>query len=298
MRWEVDAGGGGENRGRQAMSTTEQTAMGSRVGRARLARGSFGRCRRSWWDCWPSSPLPPAPRFVTRSNGGSLTPPSPSCGRACKRTRSRPGWSLSRRRSCCRCIASASAAEVHFLAGSAYYRQALASPPPCRRASSGHALSSIWTRRFRSAPMSATCQRCTTGSAGLWLRRAAMCRGHWNCWPGRSKGAGQPLAGYQLLQEAYLKLPTPDLDGAIEASRRALELTDDHDPRSAGAGPIGSRRAAVAQGAAGRGNQGAGTSRRQGIAALAPQGAAPAGGAVRAGGHVEQGAGGLAESAG
>jgi tetratricopeptide (TPR) repeat protein len=42
-------------------------------------------------------------------------------------------------------------------------------------------------------------------------------------------GAAESLASYQLLLQANLKLPTPDLDGALNASQRVLEMTDDRD---------------------------------------------------------------------
>jgi tetratricopeptide (TPR) repeat protein len=44
------------------------------------------------------------------------------------------------------------------------------------------------------------------------------------------RGAERPLAAYQLLVQAYQKLPTPDLDHALEASRRIIDLTDDRIP--------------------------------------------------------------------
>jgi tetratricopeptide (TPR) repeat protein len=43
------------------------------------------------------------------------------------------------------------------------------------------------------------------------------------------RGGDRPLDGYQLLLRAYLKMPSPDLDLAIAASRKVVELTDDRD---------------------------------------------------------------------
>src|SRR5205823_7673915 len=43
------------------------------------------------------------------------------------------------------------------------------------------------------------------------------------------RGAEQRLAAYQILVDAYLKLPVPDIDAALDASRRVIDLTDERE---------------------------------------------------------------------
>jgi hypothetical protein len=122
------------------------------------------------------------------------------------------------------------AGEVHFLAGSAYYRQALANPP-----AQSH---DLWERAIEHLEEAQALQLSADDRDGAALQyrlgRALYALGR--DVPraldlmARSidKGAEQPLAAYQMLLQAYHKVP--DLDAAIEASRKVIELTDERDP--------------------------------------------------------------------
>jgi tetratricopeptide (TPR) repeat protein len=121
------------------------------------------------------------------------------------------------------------AAEVHFLAGSVYFRQALgAAQEPAK---------SIWPRvverleealQLGSDESDVPLLEYRLGWALYALDRDVpralelMARSI-------DRTAEPTLAGHQLLLQAYLKLPVPDLDKAIDASRRVVELTDDRD---------------------------------------------------------------------
>ena len=121
------------------------------------------------------------------------------------------------------------AAEVHFLAGSAYYRQALAYPPSLAR--------DVWPRvvdeleeamqlgvdEADMAPLQYRLGRALYAQ-GRDLPRALefMARS-------ADRGTEQRLAAYQLLVEAYLKLPVPDIDAALDASRHVIDLTDERE---------------------------------------------------------------------
>jgi tetratricopeptide (TPR) repeat protein len=121
------------------------------------------------------------------------------------------------------------AAEVHFLAGSAYYRQALANPPRLTR--------DLWPRVAEHLEQALQLGADDADMAPLQYRlgRALLAQGR--DVPralelmARSidQGAEHPLAGYRLLAQAYLKLPVPDVDAALKASRKVIELSDDRD---------------------------------------------------------------------
>jgi hypothetical protein len=44
---------------------------------------------------------------------------------------------------------------------------------------------------------------------------------------GVERGSDSPIVGYELLTEAYLKLPEPNVEGALRANQKHLELLDD-----------------------------------------------------------------------
>jgi tetratricopeptide (TPR) repeat protein len=121
------------------------------------------------------------------------------------------------------------AAEVHFLAGSAYYRQALIYPAALAR--------DAWPRVIEQleealqlgvdeedvAPL-----QYRLGRALLSLNRDVpralelMARS-------ADRGAENKLAAYQELADAYLKLAVPDIDAALDASHRVIDLTDERE---------------------------------------------------------------------
>lgn len=120
-------------------------------------------------------------------------------------------------------------AEVHFLAGSAYYRQAAQKSADDAR--------DLWPRAASQLDKAlelgidendlpplqyrlgiALCKQGVELPRCVELLRDSI-----------DKGAERPLEGYRLLLQTCLKLPTPDLDGALIASQRVLELTDERE---------------------------------------------------------------------
>ena len=121
------------------------------------------------------------------------------------------------------------AGEVHFLAGSVYFRQALASPPESARDYWPRAVEHLEEAQQlgadeRDLPM----LEYRLGRA-LYAQESDVPRALELMTRSIDRGAEQPLAGYQLLVQAYLKLPVPDVDAALVASRKVVELTDDRD---------------------------------------------------------------------
>jgi tetratricopeptide (TPR) repeat protein len=121
------------------------------------------------------------------------------------------------------------AAEVNFLAGSVWYRQALAATPEAARnhwprvvtyldqaAQLGLDESDLPILEYRLGWALYAQNRDVPRALELLARSV-------------DRGAEQPLAGYRLLVQAYLKLPAPDLDAALAASRKIVDLTDDRD---------------------------------------------------------------------
>jgi tetratricopeptide (TPR) repeat protein len=119
------------------------------------------------------------------------------------------------------------AGEVDFLAGSVYYRLALARGPERAREDYTRAVeyfelalqhgvddTDVPTLEYRLGWSLHAQDRDTARALELIARSI-------------DRGADEPLAGYQLLLRAYLKMPSPDLDLAIGASRKVIELTDD-----------------------------------------------------------------------
>ncbi len=121
------------------------------------------------------------------------------------------------------------AAEVHFLTGSVYYRQAVAGPPAAARdrwlraaehleqaAQLGPDERDVPALQYRLGRSLYAVGRDVPRALELMARAA-------------DRGAEQPLAACHLLVQAYLQLPVPDLDEALTASRKVIELTDDRD---------------------------------------------------------------------
>lgn len=118
-------------------------------------------------------------------------------------------------------------AEVYYLAGSAYFRQASQKPAADARdlwlRASSHLEKALelGVEERDMPPLQyrlgvALCRQGVELPRCVELMRDSI-----------DKGAEQPLEGYQLLLQTCLKLPTPDLEGALTASQRILELTDE-----------------------------------------------------------------------
>jgi tetratricopeptide (TPR) repeat protein len=122
------------------------------------------------------------------------------------------------------------AAEVHFLAGSVYYRQALAHPPARdlwpqavehleQALQLGLEESDVPALEYRLGWSLYAQQREVPRALELMSRSIDR--------------APEPLlAGYRLLADACLQLPAPELDKALAATRKVVELTDDRNPEA------------------------------------------------------------------
>lgn len=119
--------------------------------------------------------------------------------------------------------------EVHFLAGSAYYRQGRQKP-------AGYA-KEIWPRAAEHLEQ-AHSLGVADGERALLQYRLGYVLLQQNkdmqhavelLTLSVEKGAEQPLQGYQLLAQANLKLAKPNLDGALSALQRVLDLTPPRD---------------------------------------------------------------------
>jgi tetratricopeptide (TPR) repeat protein len=119
------------------------------------------------------------------------------------------------------------AAEIRFLAGSAYFRQANHSGPEGaeeNRKKALHHLEEALALGVASDDLMPLQFRLgyTLYQQGKDPRRAIDLMAH-----SVDKGADRPAQGYGLLVQAYLALPKPNLDAALLASQRQLELTDE-----------------------------------------------------------------------
>jgi tetratricopeptide (TPR) repeat protein len=121
-------------------------------------------------------------------------------------------------------------AEVHFLAGSAYYRRALAQPPAQARAT-WPLVTDHLSKSFAAGPDEADLPRLQYRLGWALYQQGQDVPRALELMAGNiDHGADQPAAGYHLLARAYLALPTPDVAAALAASEKLLELTDDRDP--------------------------------------------------------------------
>ena len=167
------------------------------------------------------------------------------------------------------------AADLHFLAGSSYYRQGRQKSArrqgnlahAAQHLEKAHALGVADPDR---APLQyrlgyALLQQGKDTSRALELMMLSV-----------EKAAEQPLEGYQLLVDSYMKLqPKPNLDGALRANQRILDLTPPRDVDALGAARLQQAEVLLLKEQR-RGDQIAGADRRQGAAADPPQGQAPA----------------------
>lgn len=115
--------------------------------------------------------------------------------------------------------------ELNFLAGSAYYR--LAGPAARQGAASDRAIEYLERALLIGVP--------DVDVPALHHRLGVMLNGRGDD-PHRAvqlmaesieQGADQPRQAYSLLASAYLALPDPDVDAALAANQKLLELTDE-----------------------------------------------------------------------
>jgi hypothetical protein len=121
------------------------------------------------------------------------------------------------------------AAEAHFLVGSAYYRQARQKRAPYAK--------EIWPLAAEHLEEALSlgglgtdldCGQYRLGYA-LYQQDKDVPRALELMTLGVEKGAEQPLQGYQLLLKCHLQQTPPNLDSALSANRRVLDLTPERD---------------------------------------------------------------------
>lgn len=127
--------------------------------------------------------------------------------------------------------------DIHFLAGSAYYRQAAflkdAAARDARLKALGH-LHEAWSLGV--APEDRPAMMFRLGETLYRVGDKEKDR----AWAVRlmtesvEEGADRPGEAYGLLVDAHLSLSKPDWKAALAASRKQLELTDDRDPAAMG----------------------------------------------------------------
>jgi len=119
------------------------------------------------------------------------------------------------------------AGDIHFLAGTVYFRQTSKSKPEnlaSNQTKTIDHLEEAMALGVSSADMPYLKYRLglTLYRKGKEIRRAIDLMAQ-----SVDKGADRPALGYGLLVEAYLALPKPNLEAALNASQKQLELTDD-----------------------------------------------------------------------
>ncbi len=122
---------------------------------------------------------------------------------------------------------SRKAGEIHFLAGAAYFRQAETCTPDCKDAARDKAVNHFeeaLALQVGSADMHPLMYRL---GLTLYLQGRERQRALDLMAQAVDKGADRPSKGYALLVQAYLEGPRPNLDAALAANQKQLELTDD-----------------------------------------------------------------------
>jgi tetratricopeptide (TPR) repeat protein len=117
------------------------------------------------------------------------------------------------------------AGEIHFLAGCAYYRQARQKPATYAKAAWNRALEQF--EQAHSIGVSDADRPLLQYRLGYTLlqQNRDLPRALELLMLAVEKGGEPPLVGYQLLVQGYLKLPKADLDSALKANQRILDLT-------------------------------------------------------------------------
>jgi tetratricopeptide (TPR) repeat protein len=208
------------------MSPTEPTTAGSRVGRARLTPGQLWQVPTfvlgvlALLGAAASAPLrhPGESRqfdrtvFALRQGLQNDQDPATLLAQAASALKQIPDY-------------ADRAAEVHFLAGSVYFRQALA------RATAREPWSEA-VAHLEEALQLGVDERDLPALEyrlgwSLYAQKREVPRAVELMAHSIDRAPEPPLPGYQLLVAAYLQLPAPDLDKAIQASQKVVELTDD-----------------------------------------------------------------------
>ncbi len=115
--------------------------------------------------------------------------------------------------------------ETCFLAGSAYSRQA--DTDPSNVGAAARAVENLDKALAIGVPEDDAPALHFRLGAALQRRGDDLPRAVELMAPSVERGADDPREGYALLVQAYLSLPTPDVDAALAASQKILELTDD-----------------------------------------------------------------------
>ena len=121
------------------------------------------------------------------------------------------------------------AGEAHFLIGSAYYRQAQNMPPAYAK--------EVWPRALEHLEKAESLSVADRDRPALQYRLGFTLYQQNTDVPRAldlmtlavEKGADQPLQGYQTLIQAHLKRTPANLDSALSASRRILDLTPERE---------------------------------------------------------------------
>ncbi len=212
------------------MSTTEQTATGSRVGLARLTPGQL-------WQV-PTFLIGLA-AVVAVAASSPIRHPSQNrqfdsavhALRQGLQKNQEPGSLVGLAERVLQQVPEFGdrAAEVYFLAGSVSFRQALASPAEAARDQWPRAVEYLErAQQLGADERDLPALEYRLGWA-LYAQNRDVARALELMARSIDNGAEQLLDGYQLLMQAYLKLPVPDLEAALAASRKVVELTDDRD---------------------------------------------------------------------
>ncbi|MSQ94032.1 MAG: tetratricopeptide repeat protein [Gemmataceae bacterium] len=132
----------------------------------------------------------------------------------------------------------ARSAEVHFLVGSAYYRQAREKPPTFAK--------EVWPRATEHLEQALAQAKPDADRLALQYRLGYSLYQQDKDVPRAlelmtlsvEKGAEQPLQGYRLLVEAHLQQKTPNLEAALSAGRRVLDLTPERETEAIAKGRL------------------------------------------------------------
>jgi tetratricopeptide (TPR) repeat protein len=119
--------------------------------------------------------------------------------------------------------------EANFLIGSAYYRQAQQKPALKAKEIWPQATQYLEEALARGVPETDKVALQYRLGFSLYQQNTALPRAIELMTLGVEKGAEQPLAGYQLLVQANLKQTPPNLDAALAASGRVLDLTPERE---------------------------------------------------------------------
>ncbi len=119
-------------------------------------------------------------------------------------------------------------AEVHFLAGSAYYRQAREKPPPLAKTIWPRAIEFLDKALAHNPPEPDRPMLQYRLGYSLYQMNKDLPRAVDLMTQTVERGADDQLEGYRALADANLRLVKPNLEGALFASRRVIDLTPEN----------------------------------------------------------------------